>query len=536
MARGRRWKTALAHAASLALFAGLAALVRWPQSYHLGALSLDPNTPLHALVADNLFTYGALSPVRALDFPEGQDVQVVGVPLILLAWPLRFFLDTLPAFSAAVLVLLTLQGASLAWLGARLGWPWRGRILAGAAAITCPYVLHVSGNGQFENLAFPALALCLGAGLSSPLLCAAGGSLGLLGAGFSSPYQAVPAGAVLLLAAAWTGRRQLAAALLVSALAGGIVAGSYLRAIEQARSAEAALLSPPSAGAGQGGERSGLTASAGLYDLISPRALFFRRTLHFPSPAERLAAARLRPEPSPAGPRWRYSDTPQVSYQGLALLLLGIAGLAASWRERWARAAGLAALGCTVLALGPSLSLWSGTAGGPSLPWAWLSRLPVLGGLSATYRFLSGLSFPLALGAGALASRLPWPLTPLAAALLLADGLLRAPVAWPLPCAYPRLDRPRGLAISGPVAVWPPVERLPGQLVEGLALTLGQPVSVFRAGGTEGADAWYARVRRAGVRALLRFEDITPPGEALVPPPALDATERCAAGICWQVP
>ncbi len=509
-------------ARALALLA-LAVVARWPLSIAPTAWPLDPNTPLHALVAANLFEHGALSPVLALGWPDGEPVRVVGLPLILLMQPLLAWLAPATALNVAAVALIWLQGLALDLLGGHLGWRWQGRLAAGAAAIACPAVSHLSGNGQFENLAAPALALAVAAGGARPLVCGLAGAAALALAGFSSPYQAVPAGALLVLCALRAGWRQLGAALLASALVGGAVTAYYGQAIAQARG-EAALISPPSSSGD--GDREGLTASAGLMDLVTPRALYFNAPVDFPAPGRRLAALNDRPGEAPAGSRWAYAPTPQASYLGLALIGLGLAGLLAARRERWVAPVAAAGVACLVLALGPRLSFWSGSPGSLPLPWALAGALPALEGLSATYRFLAGVSFALAVGVGALFSRLPAPAVAAAVALLAADGWLRAPAPWPLPGAHPRLELPLA---DAPVAIWPGAGRVPGQVIEGLALALGQPVAVYRGDGP--VEDWLERGREAGVETLIRLEDLAP---GAIEEPALQDLNgaRCYAGLC----
>jgi len=525
----QRRHDALSALAQLALYLALAVAARWPLSGHPDALSLDPNTPLHTLVMENLYRFGALSPVQMVDYPDGHPIQIIGVPFILLATALRGLLDTLPAFNVAVTLMVALQGVSAAWLARRLGWRARGQVVSGVAAIACPYLLHVAGNGQYENLAFPALALCAAAGLSADRRV--GGALGFIGlllAGFSSPYQAVSAGMILVLCAAWSGRRQLGAALLVSALAGAPVTAYYLAAIDASRSETSGMLAQPSSGGG--GDREGMVASAGLYDLIAPRALFMGRALPLDAPGERLAALSEPPARSRAGPHWLFADTPQASYLGLGLLLMGLAGAGLSWRERWARGVGGAGAAGAVFALGPTLTLWSGTTGALSLPWAWLSLLPVLGSLSVTYRFLAAPSFFLVMGAGALANRVPWPVAPGLVALLLADGLLRAPAPWPVQARTPALELPEGVTIEGPVALWPPADALAPQHVHATALTLGQPIALYWYASGQTPEVWLAGARAAGVTGLLVFEGLAP---SSVEAPAPQAAAICQHAVCW---
>jgi len=519
----------LTAAGQLALYLGLAVMVRWPLSRHTGALSLDPNTPLHTLVMENLYRYGALSPVYMVDFPDGHPIQIIGVPFILLAAAARALLETTPAFNVAVTLMVALQGVSAAWLARRLGWRVRGQLVSGVAAIACPYLLHVAGNGQYENLAFPALALAAAGGLSDDRRV--GGALGFFGlllAGFSSPYQAVSAGMLLVLCAAWTGRRQLAVALLASALAGAPVTAYYLAAIDASQAETSGMLAQPSSGGD--GERVGMVASAGVFDLITPRALFMGRTLPLDAPAERLARLSEAPARARAGPHWLFADTPQASYLGLALILMGLAGAGVCWRERWSRGAGSAGVLGAVFALGPKLTLWSGGAGAVALPWAWLSLLPVLGSLSVTYRFLAAPSFFLVMGAGALAHRAPWPAAPALAALLLADGLLRAPAPWPVQARTPALELPDGVQIDGPVALWPPADALAPQHVHATALSLGQPMALYWYASGETPEAWLEGAREAGVTGLVAFDGLAP---AEVEVPLARAAGSCQHAICW---
>jgi hypothetical protein len=151
---------------------------------------------------------------------------------------------------------------------------------------------------------------------------------------------------------------------------------------------------------------------------------------------------------------------------GLVLTLLGLLGLAVSWRRRNARLLGLLWLGSVWLALGPTLYFgghnyvplpqrWHGLRVSLLMPYSWLIRVP---GMSA-FREADRLAFVGLVAAALLAGaavewirRNGWPLL----IAVVVFGAMEA--GWPapqfnMPAALPAVDRPIAADHSGSTVV-----------------------------------------------------------------------------------
>ena len=520
------------HAGVLALLClGVTLLTRWPLGLHLGALPTDPNAPLHALSAQQLAAGGPLSTLQALGFPQGLPVRMIAFPVLLLAVPLNWALAPMAALNLAITLGVALQGFALGLLGRTLGWGPRGQITAAVAAISAPMVVHVQSIGQPENLGFLGMAVVCWAALGEGRRVFIGGTVGLLLAGFSSPYQALPA-ALLFLALGTRGRRRPSVSTLgACALSAALVGLYFLGAAEGLAGQVQATTSPP---------ESGSLASAGVLELLVPRAMWFGSAADLPGAGERLAALGS-PLLFAEGLPMAWSMAHQSSYLGLLLLVFGLYGLRSMTDRPLARALALAGGLSLVLALGPELRWWSERPGSVPLPWAVLALLPGAEHLEATHRFLSGTVFVLVLGIGWGAERWAGSRCLGLGVLLLAEGLLVAPVAWPLGAV--RFDSAALLegVGEGPVALWPGLGSLPPQDFELAALILERPVALYmgEASGLSAAD-WSETVAQAGVGTVLRFRDA--PGGDIEEAwrGALDSgriqlgEESCLQRLCWR--
>ncbi len=524
---------------SPALHAGLLALIclavslltRWPLGLHLEALPTDPNAPLHALSAQQLAAGGPLSTLKNLGFPQGLPVRMIAFPVLLLAVPLNWVLAPMAALNLAITLGVALQGFAVGLLGRTLGWGPRGQITAAVAAVSAPLVVHVQSIGQPENLGFLGMAVVCWAALGEGRRVFLGGTVGLLLAGFSSPYQALPAGLLFLALGTRQRRMPSLSTLAACALSTAFVAFYFLGAAEGLAGQAQATTSPP---------ESGSLASAGVLELFVPRAMWFGSAAALPGVGERLAAFGTSLGQVEGLPM-TWSMAHQSSYLGLTLLVFGLYGLKSVMDKPLARALALAGGLSLVLALGPELRWWSETPGSVPLPWALAALLPGAEHLEATHRFLSGTVFVLVLGIGWGAERWASSRCVGLGALLLAEGLLLAPVAWPLGAVHFDSAALRESVGEGPIALWPGLGSLPPQDFELAALILETPVALYmgEASGQSAAD-WSEAAAQAGAGTVLRFRD-APGGDVEEAwRGALDSgriqlgEENCLQRLCWR--
>ena len=136
----------------------LAVFLRWPSLPYLDTLPMNTNFPLHALAALDLSEGG--SPFRNLhlEWPIGTPVRYLAWPLLLIAIPLNWFINPIPAMNLAIVLWLTIQGYGLYWLLTQLFVKPLNCYVAATLALLTPQTLMALGNGQFENIApFPLL-------------------------------------------------------------------------------------------------------------------------------------------------------------------------------------------------------------------------------------------------------------------------------------------------------------------------------------------------------------------------------------------
>ena len=495
-------------AAVVVVAVAVAVLLRWPVSVYIHELPLDPNTPLHALAARDLAGAGSASRLEMLGFPDGGTVRLLAWPLLLLALPFEAFLPPIPAFNLAVTTWMVIQGVGVHLLCRVAGG---ARAPSGVTALACmvaPTSVLALSNGQYENFTpLPFAFAVLGAwrGRRSGLaLCA----LGLLAAVFSSPYQGIVAGVLALAAGGARGVRG-GLAVLAAGVPVALLALPYFLA---ELPGDAAVHTGPASASRR--------EPAELSALVSP-------TPHLTMMPADLASARVRLTAAVARPYYALTATwPTVtpvaaSYLGLPLLV-GVLGLWRQRRRRLIRALAAGALCCLVLAFGRRLVLIPGWSLPIPLPWALAALAPGLAGMQVTLRFLPGVSFALAIGLGLWCEGSAVRST-LAVCALLADGLLVAPVWWPVPAAAPRVAELAALLPPGPIALWPGTPTVSTERHALLAVALDRPVALFEGEVAEETDlvwgrtaplpdrnrvgetpsAWLDRVRTHGVVALV---------------------------------
>lgn len=543
MARSRARIVAEWLAAVLACLA-LGVLVRWPLSVFPAALAGDTNFPFHVLVARHLSQGGDPTWFTRESFPVGFPLAVVAVVPTLLAALLDHVTGPIVALNLALVANIALQAGMMVLLGADLGWSRPGRALAAVAAAVSPVVLQFSGGSQHENVAVGAFALACMAPRRRGWRALALGVLALLWAGFSSPYQAVPAGFLLLACSAVAGWRPLCWAVLAAFLAALPVTAYYSR------------IGPSSVQARQGMPTAGIEIPANLLDLVRPTDPRREEVTALRDLQERLRNVIAAPTPLVLGRQWPEAPLRDSSYLGLALLPLGLAGLFRGRREPLMWAVAAAGLLCLALALGSTLHLSRVRELSIPLPWQLVASLPLAGALSTTVRFSTGAAFALALGAGRLVAGTPgaraWWLAAGATAVLAVDGLLVAPVNWPLPGFRLQVPACAEALPPGPVAVWPHILVVSPHRFDTLAVVLDRPLAYYgalrlsAAGQTdtfakldfapdEDPSEWLRQARAAGVRGWLRLEH--PHGAAphqIVSrkPWFAQVTERCEGGWC----
>ncbi len=512
----------------LALCVLLGLVVRWPLGLQPGLLPTDPNAPLHALLANQLAQGGPMDTLLSFGWPDGLPVRVVGLPLLLLAVPWVGLLGSMGALQLATTVGLILQGMIVGWVARQLGIEQRGALAASAAAILAPMSIHVQGIGQVENLALGFLALCAYGGLKGGRLGWGCAAMGLLLAVFSSPYQAFSAGVLLLVTAAFRSRQALAKATAMAITIAAIAVPYYLGAARGSAAEGGASSSPP---------EQGHWASAGISDMLWPRSVWFTDTLEMPGIGSRLAQIGTAPKPASLVD-FPWSTPHQVSYLGWVLLGVGLFGLWTVRNKPLGRALSLAAATCTLCAMGPEARLFGEKLGGFPMPWALIADIPGLGQLAATHRFLSGAVLALVLGLGIAVSRLGQVGLVAVIAALATDGLLIAPVHWPLPTSTIIGPPIANELPDSPIALWPPLGTRPPQDHELVALILNRNVAVYQGPlDSNAVGHWLSTATEAGAKGLLKL----PSGSSSLPDTLgrnrdgfMLGEERCPTDLCWR--
>jgi len=441
---------------------------------NLGAVPLDPNSPLHALALGQLADGGSWGEISNLAFPTPVPIRMVALPTLLLGLPFSFILSPLAALNAATTCMVALQGLAIAWLVALLGWGRRAQFIAITGGICAPFTIHAQALGQQENLGFLAMAIAVAAALSQGRKAWLLTMAALLTAGFSSPYQAVPTGLLLLSVSALQGKQVLLRSVLCAAIAAIPVLLYYTGATDGSASIPGITTSPP---------EEGYLASAGLWDMLHPRAMWDASPVTLDGALKRLSNLGQTIPFTELHPGWIWTTAHQSAYLGL-VLLFGIKGI---WNARkhgaLFRGLFLGASLCLLLALGPSLRIVSEQSTGVPMPWAGLAAFPGLSDLQATHRFLAGTVFVLVLGLAWWGRNLARHWVATLCALLMVDGLLRAPVIWPLPGARTDLQAVEAELPPGPVMLWPPLTAFAPQYYELMAVLLDRPVGIYTPSG-----------------------------------------------------
>jgi hypothetical protein len=494
--------------------------LRWPVSVYADALPRDPNTALHMVIAADVARTGDLFHLGGLDFPEAVAIRVVAVPVVLLAALLGQLLSPVVAFNLAVTAWVAAQGLAMDRLGAAWGWTAPGRAVAVTAAVVSPFALLALGNGQVENVA--VLPLCLVAWGAGRNLWATGG--GILLAAFCSPYQAVVAGILALARAAPQGLgavRRVAFAAVLAAVPVIAYYGSQAAPDDLTGDPAAALALQRTRPAPPMG-----VIGARVDGLVLPRVHRNTQRGVVRSPSERIESAGRAPGWQAPGGLWPIEETTVAGWLGLFALLGGLAGAWRFRRDTRVQGVALAALLCLVLALGDRLRLSEDLVLPVPLPWAVADAVGgPLAAMEATWRFLAGVAFLLAagLGFGVRRARVALPLC----LALVAETLLLAPGAWPVPASAPRVSELAAALPEGPVAVWPGLPVV-STLRHGLvSLALERPVTTYNGppesqvvsegyrptvppADLAGRDvqAWLTDARAAGVVAIVELTDV----------------------------
>ena len=498
-----------------ALLAGwalvLSLLIRWPLSVNLGAMPLDPNSPLHILALDQIAGGGDWTEISNLAFPTPVPIRMVAIPTLLLGIPLAQILTPMAALNVATTLMVALQGLAVAWLVGLLRWGKTAQFIATTAAICCPLTIHVQSLGQQENLGFMAMALAVAGGCLSGRKAWVAAIFALLLAGFSSPYQAVPTGLLLMSVSYFHGKK----ALIRGALCSGVVALPvllyYTGATDGASSIPGITTSPP---------EEGYLASAGILDMLHPRAMWDGQPSSINSISERFQMLSNGIPTAAFHPGWPWITAHQSAYIGL-VLLVGALGLYRGRSSPLLRGIILGSTLSMVFAFGPSLRLMSETNTGIPMPWMIFSNIPGLADLQATHRFLSGLVFGLVLGLAFWMRSASRGKTAAVVLLLLGESLLRAPVHWPLPAARGQLNTVESSLPNGPVMLWPPLTHFAPQYYEMMAVILDRPVGIYTPNGVALAgDIEY----RGNLRGHLRMDIVRKTGNRDMPIEVVHAT------------
>ena len=429
----------------------LALLLLWPLPRVLGTAMIG--APEGELARHLWGWFAALREGAALRFhtdlrgwPQGVDHFLID-PLHLLPYAIGSAIGGPALGWNLVLLVGVLVGGLAGWLLAEES-PLSGRLLGLCAGLAIPTVLAVGVDGITEGLGVGwvgvQLALLLRLGRQPSRRGALLLGLAIAAATWSGIYNAVWVAMIDLPVGIWLLRRTR-----LPVLGGGIgliLSAPYLLA---------AWSQDPSLSGGSGhvidlgpmnlqlGWRASHRDGADLLDLFLPAPL---------APSQALL--------------------PHTAYLGAALLLLGLVGFARAPRARWGWALGVIlfaalALGPTLRVHGDPLTLFGAHLSGPA---AWLRAATPLSRITRWYR------------AGAVATLLLVPLASraigggwclLAAALVLVDGRLGAP----LPMPFPTTALPGGIEeIDGVVIEVPSDQARP---TRGQISDLGVLVQVF---------------------------------------------------------
>ena len=172
------------------------------------------------------------------------------------------------------------------------------------------------------------------------------------------------------------------------------------------------------------------------------------------------------------------------------------------------------------------------------MPWAIVDGIPGIGQLAATHRFASGTVLALVLGLGVIVSRLGNVGLVAVIAALAFDGLLIAPVHWPLPTSTLAGPSIAEELPDSPIALWPPLGTRPPQDHELVALTLNRNIAVYQGDLDPNAVGhWLSTAAEAGAKGLLKL-----PGGTSSLPDTLGShrdgftlgEERCPTDLCWR--
>ena len=385
--------------------------------------------------------------------------------------------------------MVALQGIALAALVGWLRWGKLAQVVAATGAIGLTYTIHVQSLGQQENLGFVAMALAVWSACQNGRVAWAGTASALAIAAFSSPYQAVPTGILLVCTSWFHGRQALVRSLIASAIVAVPVLLYYTGATDGASSIPGITTSPP---------EEGYLASAGLLDMLHPRAMWDGGPSEVPGIADRFSSLTTPIPTNTFHSGWPWITAHQTAYLGV-VLLLGALGLLRGRSQRIHRGLIAAAALSLLFALGPGSPHTCGARGLAAV--GSLLHCPGLSDLQATHRFLSGLVFGLILGLAYLlrhAGRLKGAAV---VGLLLAEGLLRAPVHWPLPTARGQLDAVEAKLPAGPVMLSPPLTHFAPQYYEMLAVLLERPVGIYTPSGvTLSGEINYQGTRMGHIR------------------------------------
>ncbi len=335
---------------------------------------------------------GRLPPLHttALGFPEGATLLPADLPELTLLAPLTLLAGPTVAFNALQLLHHALAAAAAWWCAGACELAPAGRALCALAFAFAPALTACTFNQNPDVTAWywVPLAAGLAARARGPRGAAAAGLCAGLGAA-CNPYggvMAALASGVLLTRPAPDRGRRLLAWLVPLALIGGAAALAAWWAVGVTDSATP-----------RGDRHTQSHGVAALLDLVDPRRVT--------GPVTRLRSGEI------------VSRVSHSAYLGWSLLVLGLPMLVQ--RPRWGVVGGIALL----LALGPEIALDEASV--LASPVALLERMPGLRQLHLSHRFTALVVLALALGAGALASRLGragWLLPALVAVDLLGPG------------------------------------------------------------------------------------------------------------------
>jgi hypothetical protein len=490
------------HVPPILFFFLIAIILRWPTIPYWDAVPMEANFPLHALAAFDLSKGGSPFINMHLEWPIGAPIRYLAWPLLILATPINWVLDPIPAFNLAIVLWLTIQGYGIYWLLSQFHFDQMNRYAAATCALLAPQILVSLGNGQFENIAPFPLLICYWAASTNKGWVT---FLGLMACCFSSPYI----GIIAILLTILSGYKSFKTWWVIGLVLG--ITYSYYGAVSDFSVHESTIPAPAHT-----------SEKATLLGLLSPTNIAENGGVPLDGPWQRIRNITSIPEGHVYDNRWPWLMATAGSYIGWLWVILGFSGLWVNRKNKHIRTFIIWGCACLILAFGNSLQVLSIEI---PMPWSLSTLSNALSQMQATSRFLVGFGLMLALG---MAAHKPKKLLLLLIPFCVLESLLFSPAYWPIKTRAP-LRSTLLKSIEKPIIFWPAAPTIASHKVTMTSLVLQQPLALFSEKGSSMPNAegqissigtgknrsgqeltdWFSLVTISGGDILLQFRDIT---------------------------